>query len=1649
MRRKILIPILLLYAFILTSCLDNSRNKVFLPDYCQTYNQFINTVSDDFYKILVENGYKIESNKFGDSIVEVKSLIINEDDPLYEIDLNGIQCFPYINKLELTGKSIKDISPLINLERVETLTIDNTKIFKLEPLKNMTKLKSLTINNTNTLQRLDGIENFKRLSEINLVNNGLIEVEELADLENLETININKNEVETIDALSNLPKLKTLSVENNKISFNNVNEIDGFDALENLFAATNNICKTEALGTLEKLKILDISNNNLTNMNAEASCMSTVADFTFIENISGLETFFAKDNGIDSLATITSDLDLGNLKILDLSNNLISNISPLINNTSLHDNVFETLILKDNLIAELPVINNDTLPTIKTLDLSNNKLTKITNFQKHDSLVNLNLAENEITEIIDSFIEMDNLTQVSWYKNIDEDEKKNIISRIENSFIDTPQILFNLNEDINVLSFDFLTTNTDIINSFKGLNQFTEVNLNDCGINSIDINSFNLLNVTKVEVNDNQLTDILWINNLPNLTNFSATNNLISNIEEEIINPTKINTLDLSGNLIDNVAFLSVANFPKLKNLSLANNNIISINELFKLSTIENVDLSNNFITTLPALTQTTLPSIKVLNLANNNLTKIIDFKDNDSLSDLILHNNEITEIVNSFSEMDNLSRITWFDYENEKYNDINRIENSFINTPKLLFYLNEDINVLSFDFLTINTDIINSFKGLNQFTEVNLNDYGINSIDINSFNLLNVTKVEVNNNQLTDILWINNLPKLGSFSADNNLINISITDINSNLIKNLSLVGNQINNVEFLSKMPKIEILDLGFNNVVLDNFNLLSNFVNLKEIYLNDNNISSVNGINNLDNLEILNLESNNITFINGITNLQNLTNLYLTTTSINYINGLSSLGSADLDLYSITANAVDITADSLKDNNFQTVNLSYKIINNFDFLENLTYIKELDLSYTDITNLTYVSGLNRLEILYINKNYDNNKIQDIASLENLTSLKILSLNNNNISDIKPLINLVNLEELNLINNNIISIKLNELSNNSVFDNMSSLTYLNLAENEFTELVGLNNMESLKVLDIPGTVVKFTDTLSGNNELISITNYYYGVYNIDKMSVIVENSFNSKLFTQISFLNGYSNDLNGSFKYLESLNLSNTGFTNIDFISEMNDLIILNFGNNTTITTIDNLSCSNLSNLESISLSDNVTDITNSFNACVSLYNVNLGSNINNIDSSFKSSKLVNLYFPYNYSKSITINDSFTYVETLDVSNTSIDNYHFIDDLTSLKVLNMNNIITSDRKFANFPVDISKLTNLERISISGSVYDNLEIEAISSLFNNSKLNYINFGYITISSISNSFKNNTDLSEINLSDTFISSISGSFINNSIVSMMINGNGGNMQITDSFDDNSNLNWVEFDNYDKLYITNSFNDTPLYNLHFSVNDGVMELSGFNNTQLSELESYENIESISGFENVEFQTIHLASNKLTDFSFMDNIDKNNLQTLYLENLTLDSADIFSMFNNCSQLRYLYISNSLTNLNSIELNIINKLSYISMVHNNLDKEEVISKLAQKTTSNLLQINIPVITENDFYQHFENDSDLVNRQLIRQELIDLEEQSYRNQLIYDNPDLTISEIDSLVEAHMLEYVEEVNGLVEAEVNSIIDNAMSKFIIY
>ena len=202
--------------------------------------------------------------------------------------------------------------------------------------------------------------------------------------------------------------------------------------------------------------------------------------------------------------------------------------------------------------------------------------------------------------------------------------------------------------------------------------------------------------------------------------------------------------------------------------------------------------------------------------------------------------------------------------------------------------------------------------------------------------------------------------------------------------------------------------------NGKKISHIDALDKYVNLKELYLNQNYITEMKGLENLKSLEVLNLGFNNISKIENISHLSNLQILDLSNNLIKEFK-IEFLPKENLIYLYMYYNPFF--------NDIKLLEYRSEIINNFEKIERIDRLDISDrerLILIDKSNLKYPNRLKSLD--FIQKHYDNynkktNEIFNIFKqkidsdvnkvLENKKN-KTMKKNDSNISNMSSISNI-----------------------------------------------------------------------------------------------------------------------------------------------------------------------------------------------------------------------------------------------------------------------------------------------------------------------------------------------------------------------------------------------------------------------------------------------------------------------------------------------------------------------------------------------------------------------------------------------------------------------------------------------------------------
>ena len=283
-----------------------------------------------------------------------------------------------------------------------------------------------------------------------------------------------------------------------------------------------------------------------------------------------------------------------NLRQLSLSNNEISDLTPLANLTQLR-----YLPLRDNQISDLTPLANLTQLNYLSLD-RNKKISDLTPLANLDELKEVSFADNRVSDLTP----LANLTKLRWMHLA-----QNRISDL------TP--LANLTQ----LRDLFLRSNE--ISDLTPLANLTQLNYLSLPDNEIsDLTPLaNLTQLRELFLFSNRISDLTPLANLDKLIRLNLRSNEISDLTP-LANLTQLRDLFLRSNEISDLTPL--ANLTRLNYLSLDDNQISDLTPLADLTQLRELDISGNQVSDLSPLTALASPplGIRVLKAWNNPLSE-------------------------------------------------------------------------------------------------------------------------------------------------------------------------------------------------------------------------------------------------------------------------------------------------------------------------------------------------------------------------------------------------------------------------------------------------------------------------------------------------------------------------------------------------------------------------------------------------------------------------------------------------------------------------------------------------------------------------------------------------------------------------------------------------------------------------------------------------------------------------------------------------------------------------------------------------------------------------------------------------------------------------------------------------------------------
>ncbi|MBY0757210.1 leucine-rich repeat domain-containing protein [Clostridium sardiniense] len=1084
-----------------------------------------------------------------------------------------------------------------NNKKVEYIDIKDRNL-KDELEKAIQKVKGNKVdnNNSNKISKND----MSLITNLDIKNKGIKNIQGLEFATNLESINLEGNEVRDISSLRDIKGLKNINAKNQKIKLEDFNvssesltisnPIIGLDKNTNINILGKNISVKDNKITINKInsnkeiklnfkdkKLNELFSGNISFnviMKKNINLKSTKADEVNIPDEylrkelnfrlgqspndpiskAQMETFTKLTINGNNIVRLNGLEAAKNLTKLNLNNNRIIDISSLETLRKLTE-----IDLGGNALKDISSLAN--LTRLEVLNLSFNQISDISPLK--------NLRKLQSATIEDQSISGPRIESIGSKATTD-----NIVKGIKGEFVN---ILngsdYKYNSSTHKITFSNITSSTNKSYNFN-IGRFTLPSSIVGGTFSgtvsqqikyvprrpVDIPDINLKAALNSKLHQGADENI-FKDQLNDLTGTLDLNNKQIKIIEGLQYCTSISNLYLYSNNIDDLTPLS--GLINLRSLNLNNNRDLSdISPLYGLNLLRDLKIADNKVTANQLLN---LPDLEVLDYRRNKVSDISPLSGLTKLTNLNLQGNQISNI----SPLSGLTKLTNLDLQENQINNINpllglinltnlTLDNQYIRRPEVTSVGNiaTAYNII----YGVDGSLIAPAKSSDydyvgdkvQFK--NITSDGDKAYTFNKNVTIGSATGTVYSGRVTQKVvydQIIDIPDV-QFKAVLNRNIYSSTDsshdrdpITLSQLKGLTHIERYnvsgIQNLEGIQYCDKLTVLRL--NDEEISDLSLLSTLDELSTISLIRNKISDVSPLSGLNKVSKLQLDDQKITGIE-VTSIGHKATVDNIIKDLNnqFVNiGNNTNYDYDATNHKVLFKNINSTGKQAYDFNTKVILGSAKANFNGTVTQNVIYEPGVNIPDSNLR-----AALNEILV-------QTPSTSDItqSQLEGLRGR--LTLSNKNISNIEGLQYCINIEGLDLRDNNIRDIK-----------TLAKLT---------TNKLGL--------LDISENPIKYVPDLSNLTILRTFRAEDCNIGDIDSLTVLSdlrELNLSGNKISEVGQLNRLSK--------LNYLNLNSNNIKNITSIKNLNELTYLNLGNNQ----VDDVSSlSSLNKLITLIISDN----------------------------------------------------------------------------------------------------------------------------------------------------------------------------------------------------------------------------------------------------------------------------------------------------------------------------------------------------------------------------------------------------------------------------------------------------------------------------
>ena len=972
-------------------------------------------------------------------------------------DLTGLENAINLERINLKENEIVDLLPISKLNKLVELKLLRNRISDLTPIKDLTNLEFLDLY-ANKLTDITPLRNLVNLKHLDLHNNndqtgdpshptisgGIKDITVVKNLKKLELLSLGSNNIENADVVKELPNIRDLVIGGNHIS-------DYSKIVDYLAEKIAKQLEGEGSVSFASQKI----DYNKTVV-VEGDKVSVESPFKGINELGEkLTSILESDERINLFAGVTA-----NVPGIEVTYNP---------ETSKFDFIFSKEFLDSNKGKEvnvnLEIRTDDYKWTVKNIKLDVqekrifkddvlNKMFKGKDLTKITRLTNL----SGVTDLtgIENLVNLTHLEINGEYNDIHDISVLSKLTKLEELSIENTKIknIIPLSNLVNLKSLniagpfidpeysdaqnpqDYVIENVDAL---KNLTNIETLSIANRGIKDIR-GLANLTKLNDVILSGNNISDISSLKNLRGIKSLDLSSNKNINDISALKELTNLEYLWLTENKIETIDALS--GLVNLKKLYINVNKISDLAPLADLTKLTHLSLGANDIKDLTPLKN--LTNLTSLRAADNKITDVSSLTNLVKLADLNLSNNSIHD----FSPLNSLEKI------NKKRGFAKQIEEVDVTNKEFTLPLAKSFDGSEIDLDTNEDGTLKLYevankKGKNQ---PKVNDETEELVPIGK--QYTITKKDGKyilpdniENGLYAVQWFKSYQQWGTFILNVNVsketakkptdtVELSATDkvfyralLNdwSNFNKKYKNLTDKANSEHVANNKPKstpkpnseTEFHVSDFEKLRVFNANgegkLGSTLINIP---VEDELVKFLENATNLEEFKVL-AKENGVRKIKDFSFLKKLSELKL----FYYTNQNQTKEKVDVANLDLTSNSkledVRVGQGNLqnlnfvKDLNLKNLDVEDNELNDISALKNMTSLTELHLDNNKLSNnnILDIAGLVKLKTLYLK---NNKNISDINALEGLKNIEALELKNMNISDISVLKKLPNLRRL-----------------------------------------------------------------------------------------------------------------------------------------------------------------------------------------------------------------------------------------------------------------------------------------------------------------------------------------------------------------------------------------------------------------------------------------------------------------------------------------------------------------------------------------------------------------------------------------------------------------------------------------------------------